>query len=101
MQALIDFEGWRKWRGYATDHQSSATPTHAQLENGRVINKYSALPESSFQNTASQFLHLPKPSDLLPEDSSGGEAPDSPASPLTTVPVEEASSHPDAAPDAV
>ncbi|GAB1208023.1 hypothetical protein APSETT445_006760 [Aspergillus pseudonomiae] len=102
MQALIDFEGWRKWRGYANDNQSSATPTHAQLENGRVTKKYSpALPDSSFQETAARLLHLPKPSDLLPEDSSGGEAPDSPASPLTTVPVEETSSHHDAAPDAV
>ncbi|OGM47308.1 response regulator [Aspergillus bombycis] len=102
MQALIDFEGWRKWRGYANDNQSSATPARAQLENGRVTKKYSpALPDSSFQDTAARLLHLPKPSDLLPEDSSGGEAPDSPASPLTTVPVGETSSHHDAAPDAV
>ncbi|KAF7593236.1 ssk1 response regulator receiver [Aspergillus hancockii] len=33
MQALIDFEGWRKWRGYANDNQTSATPTQMQLEN--------------------------------------------------------------------
>ncbi|KAE8354819.1 hypothetical protein BDV28DRAFT_69931 [Aspergillus coremiiformis] len=102
MQALIDFEGWRKWRGFANDSQSSVTPTQAQLENEGVLKQSTpALPDSSSQGTGSQILNPPRPSDLLPEDSSGGEAPDSPASPLTTVAGEETSSHQDAAPGAV
>ncbi|KAE8396224.1 ssk1 response regulator receiver [Aspergillus alliaceus] len=102
MQALIDFEGWRKWRGFANDNQSSAIPTQALLESEGVTKKFFlSLPDSSSRGTGPQDLNIPKPSDLLPEDSSGGEAPDSPASPLTTVPVEETSSRQDAAPDGV
>ncbi|KAE8153319.1 hypothetical protein BDV25DRAFT_149806 [Aspergillus avenaceus] len=104
MQALIDFEGWRKWRGFANDNSPSVTLTDQTSKKNEIMVKKPSLmlQDSSSQGTESQPLETnhSRPSDLLPEDSSGGEAPDSPASPLTTVPVDETSSQKDGISDA-
>ncbi|KAH2782362.1 hypothetical protein KXW19_002890 [Aspergillus fumigatus] len=112
MQALIDFEGWRKWRGFADEPQSSS-PTDggftSPLQAGAngVSSRTSTSPSSAAVNaTARAFAtgpgagkrkstvpELTKPVDILPEEppgsgsGEGNETLDSPASPLTSVHV--------------
>ncbi|KAF7158216.1 hypothetical protein CNMCM6106_004582 [Aspergillus hiratsukae] len=112
MQALIDFEGWRKWRGFA-DETRSSSPTDGGLTsplqtgaNG-VSSRTSASSSSGVVNATPQPIdagpgaskrkpivpELSKPADILPEESpgsgsgEGNEALDSPASPITSVDV--------------
>ncbi|PYI05303.1 hypothetical protein BO78DRAFT_149723 [Aspergillus sclerotiicarbonarius CBS 121057] len=110
MQALIDFEGWRKWRGYADDTQPSPTSeghtSPMQTGGDGALRKFSPVVPPSPSSTLSQgankrerkTLSFPKPIDVTPEDSSGsgsGEGLDSPGSPLTSVPVADGPADPD------
>jgi osomolarity two-component system response regulator SSK1 len=112
MQALIDFEGWRKWRGFADEPQSSS-PTDGGLTsplqtgaNG-VSSRNSTSSSSGAVNATARELdagpgagkrkstvpELTKPVDILPEEppgsgsGEGNETLDSPASPLESVHV--------------
>ncbi|KAI2967508.1 hypothetical protein CBS147323_4732 [Aspergillus niger] len=111
MQALIDFEGWRKWRGYADDTQPSPTSdghtSPMQTGGDGTSRKQSPVIPLSPSSTLSQGAtkkdrktpSFPKPIDVTPEDSSGsgsGEGLDSPASPVTSVPVPDGPADPDA-----
>lgn len=110
MQALIDFEGWRKWRGFADETQSSS-PTDggvtSPLQTGAngVSSRTSASSSSGVVNALPQPIdagpgagkrksvvpELTKLADILPEESpgsgsgEGNDALDSPASPITSV----------------
>ncbi|RHZ63886.1 uncharacterized protein CDV56_104221 [Aspergillus thermomutatus] len=112
MQALIDFEGWRKWRGFADEPQSSS-PTDGgltsplQMGANGVSTRTSATSSSGAVNATARQLdagpgsgkrkhivpELTKPADILPEEplgsgsGEGNETLDSPASPLTSVHV--------------
>ncbi|OJJ67924.1 hypothetical protein ASPBRDRAFT_199626 [Aspergillus brasiliensis CBS 101740] len=111
MQALIDFEGWRKWRGYADEPQPSPTSdghtSPMQTGGDGTSRKQSPVNPLSPTSTLSQGAtkkdrrvpSFPKPIDVTPEDSSGsgsGEGLDSPASPVTSVPVPDGPADPDA-----
>ncbi|GIJ85762.1 ssk1 response regulator receiver [Aspergillus pseudoviridinutans] len=112
MQALIDFEGWRKWRGFA-DEAPSSSPTDGGLTsplqtgaNG-VSSRTSTSSSSGAVNATARELdagpgagkrkstvpELTKPVDILPGEppgsgsGEGNETLDSPASPLTSVHV--------------
>ncbi|KAL2868184.1 response regulator [Aspergillus lucknowensis] len=83
MQALIDFEGWRKWRGFADDpHPDSddySSPTHRRTS---VIRKSShAAPSSSSHTKKAEVKarHL-KRSGLAEDSPDSGDGSDSPAS---------------------
>ncbi|KAL3476836.1 hypothetical protein BJX99DRAFT_134718 [Aspergillus californicus] len=84
MQALIDFEGWRKWRGYADDTQSSIDehPSHEQMRSGSITRRNSPAspPSPMAKKSEAKARHL-KRSDLV-EDSpdSGDGGSESPAS---------------------
>ncbi|PKX97100.1 putative response regulator [Aspergillus novofumigatus IBT 16806] len=112
MQALIDFEGWRKWRGFA-DEAQSPSPTDGGLTsplqtgaNG-VSSRTSTSSSSGAVNATARELdagpgvgkrkstvpELTKPVDILPGEppgsgsGEGNETLDSPASPLTSLHV--------------
>ncbi|RAK71426.1 uncharacterized protein BO72DRAFT_463848 [Aspergillus fijiensis CBS 313.89] len=101
MQALIDFEGWRKWRGYANDTyyfptaegHTSPMQTGPETASKKPSPSITPSPSSMLSQNGKKerkALHLPKPIDVTPEDSSGsgsGEGLDSPSSPVTSVPV--------------
>ncbi|KAL5332664.1 hypothetical protein BJX70DRAFT_383518 [Aspergillus crustosus] len=84
MQALIDFEGWRKWRGFADDSGSSSSDDHpghekrsasAPRKKGTI-----ALPSPPIKKLESKVRHL-KRNDLEDSpDSGSGDISDSPAS---------------------
>ncbi|OJJ95334.1 hypothetical protein ASPACDRAFT_12503, partial [Aspergillus aculeatus ATCC 16872] len=94
MQALIDFEGWRKWRGYANDTcyfptaEGHTSPMQTGPETASKKPSPSITPSPSSvlsQNGKKErkALHLPQLIDVTPEDSSGsgsGEGLDSPSS---------------------
>lgn len=97
MQALIDFEGWRKWRGFADSNTSSPTSegytSPLQMGNDAHKKPSSAAPATRQLDglRSSSHPHLIR-SETAQEDSSASgsmETPDSPASPMTTVPVED------------
>ncbi|PWY75145.1 hypothetical protein BO70DRAFT_412373 [Aspergillus heteromorphus CBS 117.55] len=104
MQALIDFEGWRKWRGYADEALSpiisDGHTSPMQIGGDGVSRKPSPTISPSPSSTASQggfgakkerkSLSFLRPIDVTPEDSSGsGEGGlDSPASPVTSAPTD-------------
>lgn len=86
MQALIDFEGWRKWRGFADEPQSPMIDTHTSplhIGANGVSRKTSAASSATSPTTRkidaspseikrkSPLLELGKPTDLLLEESSG------------------------------
>ncbi|KAL2818415.1 hypothetical protein BDW59DRAFT_175157 [Aspergillus cavernicola] len=84
MQALIDFEGWRKWRGYADEAPSGldgrSSPT--QMRSGSITRINSpASPQSPIAKKAEAKARQLKRSDLV-EDSpdSGDGGSESPAS---------------------
>ena len=83
MQALIDFEGWRKWRGFMDSPRSSspgfdnaASPmqgggghqsgSHTQLASPLVTRSNAKLPRHKLQRP-----HLPDAGEILREDSWG------------------------------
>lgn len=83
MQALIDFEGWRKWRGFMDSPRSSspafdnaASPmqggsrhqsvSHTQLASPLVTRTNAKLPRHKLQRP-----HLPDAGEILREDSWG------------------------------
>ncbi|KAL3464012.1 hypothetical protein BJX64DRAFT_286968 [Aspergillus heterothallicus] len=85
MQALIDFEGWRKWRGFAddsnpgSDDYSSPTPKR-NTSAARKISPATASSSPTVKKTDGKIRHL-KRGDLVVEDSpDSGDGSDSPAS---------------------
>lgn len=98
MQALIDFDGWRKWRGFQ-DSPRSASPTSdsaaaSPMQTGSH-NQTTAKPDPgspSLSRTATKPKarqrrpHLPDADEIMREDSwgSGSGSADSPTSPETT-----------------
>ncbi|PYH95326.1 hypothetical protein BO71DRAFT_474179 [Aspergillus ellipticus CBS 707.79] len=110
MQALIDFEGWRKWRGYANEPLpspiiSDGHTSPMQTGGDGPSRKPSPAMSPSPASTPSQgvpgtkkerkSLTLLRPIDVTPEDSSGsGEGLDSPASPVTSAPTIDAPGEP-------
>ncbi|PLB53746.1 hypothetical protein P170DRAFT_469234 [Aspergillus steynii IBT 23096] len=109
MQALIDFEGWRKWRGFVDDTQRSPvsdgprSPMQIGTEGGSKRSSSvmpptpSPAPSNSKQNGTDNTK--PTPTDTEQDDSSGNastEVPDSPASPPTSAgPVDEPTDSPE------
>ncbi|KAF9893957.1 ssk1 response regulator receiver [Aspergillus nanangensis] len=102
MQALIDFEGWRKWRGFIDSNQSSPTSeghtSPMQMGNDAPSKKSSSavdLPSRRLEDrkTNGTYSRLARSkAEAAAEDSSGsgsGEGADSPDSPITSVPVGE------------
>ncbi|PKY06269.1 hypothetical protein P168DRAFT_288216 [Aspergillus campestris IBT 28561] len=99
MQALIDFEGWRKWRGYADDKppaiiDGDASPMRigndpsTSSSHGRRERDSLQKPKPPASNGVSSSLVAgPVLSDLSREDSgsTNGEAMDMPTSPMTRV----------------
>lgn len=96
MQALIDFEGWRKWRGFVDDTQPSpmsdgprspmqiGTEAASKRSSAAMPPTPSPAPSSSKPNGTDS--NKPTPTDTEQDDSSGNastEMPDSPASPPT------------------
>lgn len=105
MQALIDFEGWRKWRGFADTSRPSAT---ARTANGPMQINDSGEPQKPGPSSpaesrstatlkaegaggAKQYAEPPRPTDSVArEDSSGSggsgstDTLDSPAKPMVT-----------------
>jgi len=94
MQALIDFEGWRKWRGFMDSPgpspaiiDSAASP----MQGGYISQIPQEDPQSpSSTRTAKQTNGAPRPSfadsQIMREDSWGSGSPnsvDSPSSPQT------------------
>jgi osomolarity two-component system response regulator SSK1 len=111
MQALIDFEGWRKWRGFADEAQSSS-PTDGGLTSplqtgANGVSSRTSTSSSGAVNATARELdpgpgagkrkstvpELIKPVDILLEEppgsgsGEGNETLDSPASPLTSLHV--------------
>ncbi|EAW12786.1 putative response regulator [Aspergillus clavatus NRRL 1] len=105
MQALIDFEGWRKWRGFADEPQSSSPPIDSHTSPLHIgangVSRKTSTASSATSPTTRKIdagpgeikrkpllPELAKPADLLPEEPSGSgsgesnETLDSPASPL-------------------
>ncbi|KAL2813241.1 hypothetical protein BJX63DRAFT_421327 [Aspergillus granulosus] len=84
MQALIDFEGWRKWRGFSddsnpgSDENSSPTPKR-NTSATRKISPTAASPAPTMKKAESKVRHL-KRSDLLEDSADSGDGSDSPAS---------------------
>ncbi|KAK1144509.1 Two-component response regulator SSK1p [Aspergillus melleus] len=110
MQALIDFEGWRKWRGFVDDTQAPSpvsdgprSPMQIGTEGGSrkpspaMPPTPTPAPGSSKPNGTS--IVKPTPTDTEQDDSSGNGSsgiPDSPASPpVSTGPVDEPTDSPD------
>jgi osomolarity two-component system response regulator SSK1 len=104
MQALIDFEGWRKWRGFLDSPQSSspgqnsaASPMQTGNHNDYVAQADGPASPSTSRHTKNkpsrnglQRPHLPDAAEVLREDSWGsgsGDTADSVPSP-DTLPVE-------------
>jgi osomolarity two-component system response regulator SSK1 len=98
MQALIDFDGWRKWRGFQ-DSPRSASPNFdtaaSPMQTGNQNETSSKLdpgsPSLSRTSTKSKTRpkrpHLPNAEEIMREDSWGsgsGDTGDSPTSPETT-----------------
>ncbi|KAL3452891.1 hypothetical protein BJX65DRAFT_302799 [Aspergillus insuetus] len=84
MQALIDFEGWRKWRGFAddsnpgSDDYSSPTPKR-NTSATRKISPTATSPSPSAKKAEGKVRHL-KRSDLVEDSPDSGDGSDSPAS---------------------
>ena len=100
MQALIDFEGWRKWRGYVDDKQPAVIDGDASpmrigndpstaSSNGRLERERNPEPKPNppaSNGVQSSLVAGPALSDLSREDSgTSGENLDMPASPTTRV----------------
>ncbi|OOQ85722.1 putative response regulator [Penicillium brasilianum] len=99
MQALIDFDGWRKWRGFQ-DSPRSASPgfdsaaSPMQTGNQNEIGSKMAPGSPSLSRTGTKTKaarpkrpHLPDADEIMREDSWGsgsGDTADSPTSPETT-----------------
>ncbi|KAJ5689469.1 hypothetical protein N7462_003861 [Penicillium macrosclerotiorum] len=98
MQALIDFEGWRKWRGFLDSPQSSpglnnaASPMQTGHRQDYVTATAPASPSLS-RNASKSKAHrptrpqLPDAAEIMREDSWGsgsGDTADSPISPQST-----------------
>ncbi|KAI9374239.1 hypothetical protein BJX61DRAFT_332577 [Aspergillus egyptiacus] len=85
MQALIDFEGWRKWRGYAdnTDTNGRASPAPVVHDASAAQKTIPARPPSPASPTAAKAAakarHL-KRNDLVDDSPDSGDGSDSPAS---------------------
>ncbi|KAJ5759915.1 hypothetical protein N7520_007071 [Penicillium odoratum] len=78
MQALIDFEGWRKWRGFM-DSPRSMSPNHnsaaSPMQTGTRDPPQAEAPSPSITRTKSKAKikrpHLPDDAEVLREDSWG------------------------------
>lgn len=101
MQALIDFEGWRKWRGFLDSPQSSspsldsaASPMQTGQRNEYVTKQDPSSPSTSrhTKNKSSRHdpskPHLPPGADILREDSWGSGSGDSSIPSPDTMPPE-------------
>lgn len=107
MQALIDYEGWRKWRGFldsprpsSPDHNSAASPMQGGSQHASMSQPEPASPSVDRQTAKSkpsrhklQRPHIPDAEQILREDSwasgsgsGSGDTADSALSPLTDTP---------------
>ena len=77
MQALIDFEGWRKWRGFATSESNSNTGSGRSTPETRNGTRKPSHPSPS--PSAKKLSHLKK-NDLVDDSPDSGDGSDSPAS---------------------
>ncbi|OJJ41594.1 hypothetical protein ASPWEDRAFT_99575, partial [Aspergillus wentii DTO 134E9] len=106
MQALIDFEGWRKWRGFANDpkpdHEPPTTDGHAspmQVGTNGVPKTTAPATPSSLRSPAPQEVerdpigdnpefispNLPEQTDIIPRQVPDNDsATDYPASPMSS-----------------
>jgi osomolarity two-component system response regulator SSK1 len=110
MQALIDFEGWRKWRGFMDSPRSSspgfdnaASPMQSGSRHGSVSQTQPSSPLITRTTSKSarhklQRHNLPDTEEILREDSwgsgSGGDTADStspPVPPNSSTPAAESS----------
>ncbi|KAL4933117.1 response regulator [Aspergillus undulatus] len=87
MQALIDFEGWRKWRGFADSHSDSgsasgrSSPATARGSGSASASRKTspiASPSPSAKKLDEKNRHLRR--DLLDDSPDSGDGSDSPAS---------------------
>ncbi|KAL6234954.1 hypothetical protein BDW75DRAFT_151529 [Aspergillus navahoensis] len=77
MQALIDFEGWRKWRGFATsESNSNAASGRSSPETRNSTRKFSHISSSPSSKKLSQL----RKNDLVDDSPDSGDGSDSPAS---------------------
>lgn len=95
MQALIDFEGWRKWRGFADTSRSSATartngsgePEQSEPSSPSESRSTATL-KAEGAGVSKQYAQPPRPTDSVGrEDSSGSgstDTLDSPVRPMVT-----------------
>ncbi|KAL4991949.1 hypothetical protein BDW68DRAFT_150865 [Aspergillus falconensis] len=77
MQALIDFEGWRKWRGFATSESNSNTGSGRSSPETR--NGTRKISHASPSPSAKKLSQLRK-NDLVDDSPDSGDGSDSPAS---------------------
>ncbi|KAL4737731.1 hypothetical protein BDV11DRAFT_191182 [Aspergillus similis] len=77
MQALIDFEGWRKWRGFANSESNSNTGSGSSTPETR--NGSRKISHTSPSPSAKKLSHLKK-NDLVDDSPDSGDGSDSPAS---------------------
>lgn len=98
MQALIDFDGWRKWRGFqdsprstSPNFDSAASPMQTGNHNDTSSKPDPGSPSLSRGATKVKARpkrpHLPDAQEIMREDSWGsgsGDTADSPTSPETT-----------------
>ncbi|KAL4903965.1 hypothetical protein BDW74DRAFT_155740 [Aspergillus multicolor] len=79
MQALIDFEGWRRWRGFvASESNSHANSGRSSPETRNGTRKISAASPSP-SPSVKKLSHLRK-NDLVDDSPDSGDGSDSPAS---------------------
>ncbi|KKK14292.1 hypothetical protein ARAM_007017 [Aspergillus rambellii] len=90
MQALIDFEGWRKWRGFADDSHSSgssdgsSSPLHRSSDaTSRRSSPAGASSAAPTKKTEGKSLRHHKRLELMHEDSSGAGSGDGSGSPAS------------------
>ncbi|KAL4981106.1 hypothetical protein BDW66DRAFT_123960 [Aspergillus desertorum] len=76
MQALIDFEGWRKWRGFATESNSNTNSGRSSPETRNGTRKISHASPSPSAKKLSQL----RKNDLVDDSPDSGDGLDSPAS---------------------
>ncbi|KAL4884175.1 hypothetical protein BJY04DRAFT_215605 [Aspergillus karnatakaensis] len=82
MQALIDFEGWRKWRGFADDAGSSGSGRSSPIQSRSASSSRKKSPVAGSpiaKKLENKSRHL-KRNDLIEDSPDSGDGSDSPAS---------------------